>query len=117
MDMTASAAHLPAPGETVIGNGFTMVPGGKGNNQAVTCARQGAATAFVGRVGTDAFGDIVLEGLINEGIDVTHLGRDPDVATGIAHITLDASGQNFIIVVPRANHALTVGHIAEATAA
>ena len=59
MDLTAQTATLPSPGETVIGSSFTMVPGGKGNNQAVTCARQGVATAMVGRVGSDPFGESV----------------------------------------------------------
>lgn len=114
MDLTAKAATLPSAGETVIGSSFTMVPGGKGNNQAVTCARQGVATAMVGRVGSDAFGEIIRAQLVAEGVDVSHLSTDPDGATGIAHITVDATGQNFIIVVPRSNRALTLRHVDEA---
>jgi ribokinase len=111
MDLTASTETLPSPGETVIGSLFTMVPGGKGNNQAVTCARQGVATAMVGRVGRDAFGDAIRAQLVAEGVDVSHLTTDPGNATGIAHITVDATGQNFIIVVPQANHGLSVEHV------
>jgi len=63
--------------------------------------RQGVATAMVGRVGRDAFGDAIRAQLVAEGVDVSHLTTDPGNATGIAHITVDATGQNFIIVVPR----------------
>jgi ribokinase len=114
MDLTASTARLPSAGETVIGSSFTMVPGGKGNNQAVTCARQGVATAMVGRVGSDAFGDAIRAQLVAEGVDISHLTADLSGATGIAHITVDSTGQNFIIVVPRSNRALTVQHVREA---
>ena len=114
MDLPASTATLPSEGETVIGSSFTMVPGGKGNNQAVTCARQGVATAMVGRVGADAFGDAIRAQLEGEGVDVSHLTTDPSVATGIAHITVDSAGQNFIIIVPRSNHCLTAQHVREA---
>src|ERR1019366_8757841 len=114
MDLTASTARLPSAGETVIGSSFTMVPGGKGNNQAVTCARQGVATAMVGRVGSDAVGDAIRAQLVAEGVDISHLTADLSGATGIAHITVDSTGQNFIIVVPRSNRALTVQHVREA---
>lgn len=115
MDLTAQSDKLPAPGETVIGTAFSMVPGGKGNNQAVTCARQGVATAMVGRVGPDPFGAPVRDQLVAEGVDVSHLGTDPVVHTGIAHIVVDAAGQNSIIVVPRANHALSPEHVEQAS--
>ncbi|MGA2528431.1 MAG: ribokinase [Acidimicrobiales bacterium] len=114
MDLTAQTASLPSPGETVIGRGFTMVPGGKGNNQAVTCARQGVTTAMVGRVGSDGFGDVIRAQLIAEGVDVSHLTADPQIATGIAHITVDSTGQNFIIIVPRSNHSMTTVHLEQA---
>jgi len=114
MDLTARTASLPSPGETVIGNGFTMVPGGKGNNQAVTCARQGVTTAMIGRVGPDGFGEAIRAQLVNEGVDVSQLTVDPEVATGIAHITVDSTGQNFIIIVPQSNHSLTTAHLARA---
>ncbi|MGO9964568.1 MAG: ribokinase [Acidimicrobiales bacterium] len=114
MDLTAATARLPAPGETVLGSSFAMVPGGKGNNQAVACARQGVATAMVGRVGSDDFGAAIRAQLVAEGVDVSQLTTDPSFGTGIAHITVDAAGQNFIIAVPRSNHALTARHVAEA---
>ena len=69
---------------------------------------------MVGRVGLDGFGDAIRAHLIAEGVDVSHLTTDPGVATGIAHITVDSTGQNFIIIVPRSNHALMVQHVGEA---
>ncbi len=114
MDLTVQTAALPSPGETVIGEAFTMVPGGKGNNQAVTCARQGVTTAFVGRIGSDAFGDAVRAQLVVEGVEDSHLSADPEIPTGIAHITVDSTGQNFIIIVPQANYAMTTAHVGEA---
>jgi ribokinase len=111
MDLTAQTASLPSPGETVIGTAFTMVPGGKGNNQAVTCARQGVTTAMVGRVGRAAFGEAIRAQLVAEGVDVSHLTTDPEVATGIAHITVDSTGQNFIIIVPRSNHSMATAQL------
>ena len=114
MDLTAQTATLPSPGETVIGSSFTMVPGGKGNNQAVTCARQGVPTAMVGRVGSDPFGESVRAQLVTEGVDVEHLTMDSDVGTGIAHIVVDSKGQNSIIIVPQANHSLSVEQVTQA---
>jgi ribokinase len=67
MDLNANCVEMPRAGETVLGTGFAMVPGGKGNNQAIASARLGAATAMVGRIGQDEFGDRVLEQLAADG--------------------------------------------------
>lgn len=116
MDLTAQAARLPLPGETVVGRSFTMIPGGKGNNQAVTCARQQVPTSMIGLLGDDFFGEVIRAQLVAEGVDVSHLGLDPSHPTGIAHIRLDPAGQNSIIVVPGANSALSVGDVTRAAA-
>src|SRR3954469_24346021 len=76
-DFLVVGPRLPEPGETVQGALFREGPGGKGVNQAVAAARLGARVAFVGRVGKDERGDRVLAALISEGVDVTHVGRDP----------------------------------------
>jgi ribokinase len=107
MDFTAQAERLPRLGETVMGTGFLMVPGGKGNNQAITCARLGAAVTMIGCVGADAFGEAVLKRCTEEGVDVSGILALPDSGTGIAHITVDAAGQNAITIVPAANSRLT----------
>nr|WP_284289967.1 PfkB family carbohydrate kinase [Angustibacter aerolatus] len=101
-DVTAFAPRLPGPGETVLGSTFSMVLGGKGANQAVAAARAGAVTAMVGCVGDDLFRDLVVDGLRAEGVGTDHL-RTVSGPTGIAHIRVDAAGQNDIVVVPLAN--------------
>lgn len=105
MDLVVTLPHFPAPGETMTGLTFTTTPGGKGANQAAACARLGVPTALVGRVGTDAFGASIREGLRAQGVDVHGL-RDADTPTGTAHIQVTAHGENTIVVVPGANHAV-----------
>jgi ribokinase len=105
MDFTATAVRMPELGETVLGTGFTMVPGGKGNNQAVAASRAGARVSVVGCVGDDALADLVVEGVVNEGCATAFLSKVPG-PTGVAHIAVDQSGNNRIIMVPLANSAL-----------
>ncbi|KAB8141058.1 ribokinase [Chloroflexia bacterium SDU3-3] len=106
MDLVASVARLPQAGETLSGSGFASVPGGKGANQAVACARLGVPTAFVGKLGADSFGHELRRGLEREGVGVTGLGTAADLPSGIAVITVDARGENTIVVVPGANGAV-----------
>lgn len=106
MDVTAFAAALPRPGETVLGTRFETIPGGKGANQAIAAARAGADTVIIGCVGTDAFGDQVWANLEAEGISTEAVSRVED-RTGVAHIRVDAAGQNDIVIVPMANGHLT----------
>ncbi len=77
--------------------------GGKGANQAVACARLGAETWMLGRVGQDAFGDSLLEGLKENDVNVSCLRRDPEAPSGVAMIIIDAEGDNSIVVAPGAN--------------
>ena len=106
MDVTAFADALPGPGETVLGTRYETMPGGKGQNQAIAAARAGADTLMIGCVGRDAFGDEIADGLSREGISIDRLAR-VDGPTGIAHIRVNAAGQNDIVVVPLANSRLT----------
>ena len=103
MDLTALAETLPQAGETVVGDLFYTLPGGKGGNQAVAAARLGAEVRMVGRVGDDPFGAVLLDGLRSEGIDVGGVAVDPDNASGVAMIWLDASRENRIVAVYGAN--------------
>jgi len=103
MDMVAFAPKLPAPGETVLGTRFEMACGGKGANQAVACARLGADTWFVGRVGADAFGDMLLQSFKDAGVHTDFVRRDPETSSGVALIFVDERGQNEIVVAPGAN--------------
>ncbi len=103
MDLTALAETLPQAGETVVGDLFYTLPGGKGANQAVAAARLGAEVRMVGRVGDDPFGAALLDGLCSECIDVSGVAVDPDNASGVAMIWLDASRENRIVAVYGAN--------------
>jgi ribokinase len=103
VDHVARCERLPRPGETVTDAEFERVPGGKGANQAVACARLGAQVSFIGRIGRD---DLVLRSLEREGIDVSGVARD-DGETGVALILVDATGENVIVVAPGANRRLT----------
>lgn len=110
-DMIAYAGRLPAAGETVVGDSFSLGFGGKGANQAVMCALLGAAVHFVGCLGDDVFGRMTLENLVSHGIDTTHVSFTAEAATGAAPIWVDATGENRIIVVPGANNMVEVAAI------
>ncbi|HNS53029.1 MAG TPA: ribokinase [Anaerolineae bacterium] len=111
MDFVARVPRLPKPGETLMSTAFRTVPGGKGANQAVAAARQGCQVAMVGRVGTDTYGTILLDGLSSAGVDVTFVQRDPDTTTGLALILVNDDGENTITVVPGANARLNTEHL------
>ncbi|MGV2982440.1 ribokinase [Microbacterium sp. AGC85] len=112
-DVTTFSQRLPARGETILGDQFTLMLGGKGANQAVAAGRAGALTSFVGCVGDDLFHDLVVDGLTEAGVDLTHLRTVPG-PTGVAHIRVDASAQNDIVMVPLANAELNTAQIDEA---
>ncbi|MFP1603683.1 ribokinase [Microbacterium sp. 2216-1] len=115
-DVTTFSQRLPARGETILGDEFTLLLGGKGANQAVAAGLAGARTSFVGCVGDDLFHDLVVDGLSSAGVDLTHLRTVPG-PTGIAHIRVDASAQNDIVMVPLANAHLNAEQIDAALAA
>ncbi|WP_213422022.1 ribokinase [Bhargavaea massiliensis] len=104
MDLVVGTERFPKQGETVLGNLYTTVPGGKGANQAVAAARLGAKVGMIGAVGTDPFGDELALNLENEGVDTSDVKR-VEGPSGIANILLTES-DNRIIVVPGANHKL-----------
>lgn len=106
-DMVVKAAHLPAPGETILGGQFFMVPGGKGANQAVAAARSRSSVAFIAKVGTDIFGQQAIAHYQQEGILVDTIFQDEENPSGIALISVDAKGENCILVAPGANATLT----------
>ena len=105
MDLTAYADRLPEPGQTLVGKEFTTGFGGKGANQAVMAAIAGAEVYFVGKIGNDVFGDSISENFKSRGINTSFLLRD-SLPTGVAHIWVDKSGENRIIIIPGANHAI-----------
>ena len=112
MDLVARVPRLPAPGETLTGRGFFTVPGGKGANQAVACARLGALTRMIGRVGSDAFGETLREQLRRYGVDTSGVTAQTGLPSGVALITLDDAAENEIVVVPGANGAVGTDDLA-----
>ena len=102
-DLVSYMERMPRPGETVHGDRFATGAGGKGSNQAVAAARLGADVAFIGRVGNDVFANLAYEIWDAEGVDHRFVTRDDEVATGVAPILVDASGENMIAVVLGAN--------------
>jgi ribokinase len=103
MDLVARTPRLPSVGETLTGYSFSMVPGGKGANQAVACARLDAKTLMVGKVGGDVFGEALCQNLASNGVDANFVATDDDVASGVALIAVDDAAENNIIVIPGAN--------------
>ncbi len=115
-DVTAFADRLPRAGETVLGNNFTLVLGGKGANQAVSAAHFGAPTVMIGCVGDDLFADLTRGSLTEHGVDTAWVLGVPG-PTGVAHIRVDGRGQNDIVITPLANALLTEAMVDEALAA
>ncbi len=111
MDLVATVPRRPRPGETISSTAFAMVPGGKGANQAVAAARLGAATALIGRVGADAYGEALRKSLIADGVDASCVTVDLDSPTGIAMIVVEPGGENSIVLVPGANAAVSVSDV------
>jgi len=106
MDLVTRAPRLPKGGETLIGQSFTTVSGGKGANQAVAAARLGARVSMIGCVGNDAYGEALRGALLAEQIDCQAVST-VDGSSGVALIVVDDSSQNTIVIVPGANGELT----------
>ena len=111
MDLVARMARLPRPGETLHGDSFQAIPGGKGANQAVAAARMGARVTMIGRVGDDAFGDDLRKSLQSSGVNTEHLMTTRQCSSGVALIGVDSAGANSIVVIGGANSRLTPADI------
>ena len=111
VDLIAQVERLPAAGETVPASGLLRRFGGKGANQAVAAARQGAAVTMIGCVGDDADGAAYREHLVREGINIRAIGKIPRTPTGTALIAVDRQGQNNIVVIAGANARLTAASV------
>ncbi len=111
LDYVVRANHIPAPGETTLGQSFATHPGGKGANQALACARAGgAATSFVGAMGVDEQAAPIEASLRAGGVELL-VRHTPEWRTGTAFICVADSGENAITVVPGANQALQVADL------
>lgn len=102
-DMVVKVPHIPAPGETILGSDFMIIPGGKGANQAVAAARAGADVTFITCVSDDTFGNQSIQNYRQEGIDTSYIKVNPGTHSGIALINVAANGENSISVAPGAN--------------
>lgn len=112
VDLVVSVAHLPRPGETVLGPTYHAVAGGKGANQAVAAARAGCTVRMIGCVGQDGFADLALSGMASAGIELSGVVRS-DRPTGCAMIAVEQSGQNQIIVASGANLAVQARQVSD----
>jgi ribokinase len=114
MDFVVSVEHLPAPGETVLGRDFQMIPGGKGANQACAAGKLsagGLAVRMIGRVGNDVFSGHLKLSLASAGVDVSSVLAITSHPTGAALIWVDRAGQNSIVVASGANSALAASDV------
>ena len=122
MDLVLRVPRMPLPGETLTGGAFRTIPGGKGANQAVACARLSGKVAgaqqvaMIGCVGDDAFGATLRAALVGDGIIDSHVTTLPGVASGIASILVDDKGQNSIVIAGDAHDLLSPAHIDAARA-
>ena len=109
MDVVLRAEKFPAPGETVVGTDLSLIPGGKGANQAVALSRLGASASLLGCVGKDPWGEELIEKLEENGVDTVNVTSDESLPTGNATIIVDSEGENRIVLIAGANDALRPG--------
>lgn len=117
IDLISKVPRLPKLGETMMGHAFHMGYGGKGANQAVMAAKLGAQVAMVTKLGNDVFGADTLKNYQAQGIDTTWVFFDEKAASGVAPIFVDDNAQNFIVIIPGANMALSPADVQQASSA
>ncbi|MBS4197615.1 ribokinase [Lederbergia citri] len=111
MDLVVRTPRAPENGETLIGTNFSIFPGGKGANQAVSAARLGGKVTMVGKLGIDQFGDQAMLALNKENVNTKYILRDRENFTGVGSVILEDNGDNRIIVVPGANLNFTINDL------
>ncbi|MFB5676020.1 ribokinase [Paenibacillus terreus] len=116
MDLVVTSSKRPGAGETVLGESFKTVPGGKGANQAVAAARLGAEVTMIGRVGDDHFSKVILDNFKANSVSTRYVEPVTDMESGTAHIVL-AEGDNSIVVVKGANDEVTPAYVDKAAEA
>lgn len=110
-DTAYRAARMPVMGETIMGTSFSLGPGGKGSNQAVACARMGAETHIISKLGQDDFATLALDTWAQAGV-IPHVEQVRNSYTGAAHIFIeDSTGDNAIIIAPGAAALIDVADI------
>jgi len=116
-DHIVQVADLPRPGQTVAASAYHLAAGGKGLNQAVAAARQGAAVVMVACLGLDAAGDHLLDVLTGAGIETGFVRRDVEAGTGTALVTVADTGTNTVVVAAGSNHRLGAADVSGARSA
>jgi len=116
MDLVLEVPRVPKVGETLAGYSFKTFVGGKGNNQALSAARAGATVAMLGKLGGDAYGEVVLATLKKNGINCENMLVDKSIGTGIANIWVGPTGENCIIIVANSNGKLSPEDVENASA-
>jgi ribokinase len=116
MDFIYRVKHLPAPGETLTALSYQRAAGGKGANQAVAAARQGATVGIIGCVGQDDIGKTLVQGLTQDNINIDHIHAIDRAPTGMASIYVDDKAENNIVIVAGANALLNTQHVENAKA-
>lgn len=111
MDIVVKTPRIPAVGETVLGENWVTIPGGKGANQAVAAAKSGGQAVMIGKVGQDEFGETLRVNLHQAGVETAMIQKIPEAPSGVALITVDENGNNNIVVVPGANGQVKVNDL------
>lgn len=111
MDFVINTDNMPKPGETVFGKEFSLVPGGKGANQAYAIAKLGGNVVMLGGVGRDEYGEMLINNLTSVGVATEFIKRIPESDTGKAFIMVDKTGENSIVVIRGANYLLDTAWI------
>lgn len=106
MDFVINTDHMPKPGETIFGKTFFLVPGGKGANQAYAIGKLGGKVVMIGGIGTDEYGEMLINNLNSVGVSTEFIKRIPEGDTGKAFIIVDKTGENSIVVIRGANYLL-----------
>lgn len=114
--LTIRVPRLPALGESLVGDGVDMGPGGKGSNQAIAAARLGADVRLLACIGDDVFGERALRLYADEGLDTAHIHRIAGAASGVGFVNVLPSGENWITVDMGANLRMTPQHVADCAA-
>lgn len=111
-DISFSGSKIPSVGETILGNKYNVGPGGKGCNQAIAIARLGGKVKFISKIGKDSYGELALNTLKKNNINIENIIQDEKLQTGVAGILVDKnSGENAINVIVGAPSSLTVNEI------
>lgn len=114
MDLTANIQRMPLAGESMVGESYEYIPGGKGANAALTLARLGADTVFCAKLGDDANGKVLKQVYKDSNIDTRFVTFDRTEGTGLAMIMVEGNGNNRIVVYPGANYCLSISDVEEA---